>query len=247
MEKIHIAIIDSNLKQRSEATAMVYRYFREKAIQAYLAEFDSGPELIREILDRGRYDIYIIEVNLPELNGILLAEKLRSIGDRGIIIYLSKDPNDAYQAFRVRAKDYLLTPLREDRLSQSLDNILDELSKEKTIPVVEIKIKTGLMRVPVNNITYVDIVDRALCFHMENGKSLRTICVRGSFRDALTSAMGHIPSLPEFTTVGCTCLLNLSYIMELGKGFVLLKTGEQVYIPKSAENKLKEAWKQYMF
>lgn len=247
MERINIAVIDSNLKQRREVVAMLYRYLRGRPIRASLTEFDSGPELICEIVERGGYDIYIMEVMLPEMNGILLAEQLRSRGDRGTIIYLSKDPNDAYQAFRVRASDYLLTPLNEEKLHQSLNYIFAEFNRGKTAPVVEIKIKTGITRVPVNSITYVDIVDRALCFHIESGRTIKTKCVRGTFSEAIEKSIGARMAMKEFVLVGRACLLNLSYIIELGRGTVLLKTGEVVYIPRSAERNIKEAWKQYMF
>lgn len=247
MKKINIAIVDSNLMQRTITCEMIRTHLRGRPLCARVQEFDSGLELMKEISRKGRYDIYIMEVSMPEMNGISLGEELRIEGDRGIIIYLSKDTKDAYQAFKVKARDYILKPQLEERLNEALDEIIYELMYTNPSPVIEIKFKTGLMRVPINSITYVDVVDRALCFHMENGRELRGNCIRGTFKEAIEEIMGLLPVLSGFAIAGSTQLLNLSYILELGKGIVHLKTGEEIYIPRSAEKGLLEAWRDYMF
>lgn len=246
MKRINIAIIDNNLIQRNETFEIVESYIRQTPMRASIHEFDSGSELIRDVLQRGRYDIYIMEVMLPDMNGILLAERLRTIGDRGLIIYLSKNEKDAYQAFQVRASDYILKSRIRERLERALDEVLTELIEKRISPVVEIKFKAGIMRVPVDSITYVDSVDRALCFHLKNGEILRTKCVRGTFREAVEQFAEHLLNMSDFVFAGKSNLLNVSYIMTLGKGAVLLKTGECIYIPRSAEDKLHKAWEKYI-
>lgn len=246
MKKINIAIVDGNLMQRSETFEIVEEHLSRTPFKANIQEFDSGPELIRDVGERGQYDIYIMEVMMPDMNGILLAKELRSGGDPGIIIYLSQNEKDAYQAFQVKASDYILKSLLREKLASALDDNLQKLIREDTSPVVEIKFKSGIMRVPVNSITYVDTVDRALCFHMESGRCLKTNCLRGSFRKALERATDAAELMRGFAVVGTSCLLNLSYIMELGKGTVTLKNGERVYIPQNAHKSLNSAWEKYM-
>lgn len=246
MEKFNIALVDNNLMQRTITCEMIRAHLRGQPVRANIHEFNSGPELMREISRKGRYDIYIMEVSMPDMNGISIAEELRLEGDRGIIIYLSKDTKDAYQAFKVKARDYILKPQLEERLNEALDEIIYELMHMNPSPVIEIKFKTGLMRVPVNNITYVDVVDRALCFHMENGRELIGNCIRGTFKEAVEETIGIVPEMLDFVIAGSTQLLNLAYIMELGRGLVHLKTGEKIYIPRSAEKGLLEAWRDYM-
>lgn len=246
MDKISIAIIDNNLIQRNVIYEMLEEYLRMANFRVSIQEFDSGPALIRDISERGKYDIYIMEVTMPDMNGILLGEKLRSSGDQGCIIYLSNNPNDAYRAFQVKASDYILFQFMRERLPETLDDVFYSIMNRRVSPVIDIKFKTGLMRVPVNSIIYVDIVDRALCFHMENGKMIKTNCVRGTFLQALEDAIGYLPALPEFVLVGRTHFLNISYLREMRRGNILLKTGEIVYIPRSAEKALYKAWKQYL-
>lgn len=246
MKKINIAIVDGNLMQRREVSELVEEHLSRTPFKVNIREFDSGPELIWDVRERGRYDIYIMEVMMPEMNGIMLAKELRSGGDPGIIICLSQNEKDAYQAFQVKASDYILKSLLRERLALALDEILEKLIMKDTPPIIEIKSKSGVMRVPVNSITHVDTVDRALCFHMKSGECKKTICLRESFAKALERATDTAEIMREFALVGTSCLLNLSYIMELGRGTVLLKNGERIYIPKSAEKSLNKAWEKYM-
>ena len=78
MRKINIAIIDNNLMQRSETFRITAEHLNRTPFKVNIREFDSGPELIRDVGERGQYDIYIIEVMMPDMNGIILAKELRS-------------------------------------------------------------------------------------------------------------------------------------------------------------------------
>lgn len=242
MRKFNIALIDSNLLHRSVTHQLLEEYLRQSRFLASLSEFGSGPELIQEIALSGRYDMYLMEVAMPVMNGITLAEKLRSGGDRGIIIYLTHDIGSAYQAFQVRAADYLLKPIRKERFNQAMDTAFIELNKENVSPVIEVKTKAGLMRVPVDNITYVNVVDRALSFHLLNGTQLQTKCLRSTFQETVEDYIGQTPNMADFIYAGKTLLLNLSYIAELNKGEVTLITGERLSVPKTAISSIRKAW-----
>lgn len=242
MRKINIAVIDGNLLHRDVTREMLTDWLARCSWPASLSEFGSGPELMQEISLSGQYDIYIMEVAMPTMNGITLAERLRDGGDKGIIIYLTQDPGNAYRAFGVKASDYLLKPVTKERLNRALDDALTELNKEYVSPVIELKLKTGLMRVPLDNITHVDIVGRALCFHMSNGMALPSNCLRGKFDQAVIEIMGDISNYPDFMFAGKSNLINLSYVMQLRDDSVVLTTDEVISIPKSSILSIRQGW-----
>ena len=242
MRRYNIALIDSNLLHRSITHQLLEEYLKQSRFMASLSEFGSGPELIQEITLSGQYDIYLMEVAMPTMNGITLAQQLRSNGDRGIIIYLTYDIGSAYLAFQVRAADYLLKPIQSERFKQAMDAAFIELNRENVSPVIELKTKAGLMRVPVDNITYVNVVGRALCFHLINGTQLQTTCLRNTFQRAVEDYIGQTTNMADFIYAGKSQLLNLSYIAELSKNEVTLITGEKLSVPKSAIPSIRKAW-----
>lgn len=246
MRKINFALVDNNYLQREITHEMMEEYLQKTSYLYNIRSFASGNELLDEVKRNGLYDVYIMETSMPDAHGIKIAEELRRLGDEGIIVFLTKDIANAYQAFKVRALDYILKPLTKEKLKAAMDNMLLEISRKNLSPIVDIKFKTGLMRVPINNIKYIDIIDRALCFHLKNGENLQTKCLRSNFREELENIMGIIVDMTKFTFAGASCFINIEYIMKVSNGEVLLKTGEQIQVPRTAISTICAAWRKYM-
>ena len=68
----------------------------------------------------GGYDIYILDVIMPQLNGIELGMNLREEGFDGKIIYLTSSQEYSLDAFRVRAFDYLIKPITKDAFHKTV-------------------------------------------------------------------------------------------------------------------------------
>ena len=83
---MRIAICDDEAICLSQVAAVADEYNKDKGIS-----FDtfSHPEDLLEAAEKiGGYDIYILDVIMPSLNGIELGLKLRDAGYDGKIIYL---------------------------------------------------------------------------------------------------------------------------------------------------------------
>ena len=65
-------------------------------------------------------DLVFLDLQMPELGGIAVAKSLR--GDRmPLIVFVTAFENHALEAFDAGAVDYLLKPVRKERLSAALD------------------------------------------------------------------------------------------------------------------------------
>lgn len=240
MKKINIALVDSNYIQRNMTLELIDEYLARAHLRARLEWFESGPGLLEEIRINGRFDIYILETAMPDMNGIRLARELRARGDRGKIIYITQNPSYAVKAFEVKATNYLLKPVSKERLRATLDEVIVEINKNSMIPVIEIKTKTGYMRVPVDDIGYIDMVDRALCYHLEDGREPCSICLRGRFVDAVSNILEQ----PWFVLAGATHVFNVQHISSIEKSLVVMKSGESVDIPRAAYPILLRVWRE---
>jgi DNA-binding response OmpR family regulator len=65
-----------------------------------------------------RYDLYIFDINVPDMSGIELLESLRAADDRTPAIFISAliDLNSISKAFEVGADDYLKKPFFPEEL-----------------------------------------------------------------------------------------------------------------------------------
>ena len=68
-------------------------------------------------------DVVIMDINMPMINGLEFAEKIRKIDPDANLIFLTAYENYAVNAFGVNAIDYLLKPVTTSKLMRALGRI----------------------------------------------------------------------------------------------------------------------------
>ena len=83
----------------------------------------SSSEALRSLQQR-RYDVVFLDVRMPSLNGIELANVLGRFAAPPAIVFVTAYEEYALRAFDVGACDYLLKPVSRERLSMALERAL---------------------------------------------------------------------------------------------------------------------------
>lgn len=240
MRTINIAVVDSNFSQRRSTLVLLDEYLLESHIRARIEWFNSGYGLLEDVKSNGGYDLYLVDPIMPDVNGILLVKQLRKEGDRGKVIFVSANKSYAFNAFEVKAFDYIAKPIEKARLYSALDSAIQDIINNMVIPVVELELQTGYKRVPADSILYIDIVDRALCFHLENGEKYPSKCLRGGFQDAVEKYLEQ----PWFVMSGVSHLVNVARISVLNKRTAIMTNGEIVPITEASYKTVRKMWKE---
>ncbi|RVW10793.1 DNA-binding response regulator [Prescottella agglutinans] len=98
------------------------------------------------ILRDGGVDAVFLDINMPGLDGLELAGILTQFANPPSVVFVTAHEDRAVAAFDLGAVDYLLKPLREERLAESVrriverrrrarDESVDEASADEVIPV----------------------------------------------------------------------------------------------------------------
>jgi len=74
-------------------------------------------------LNRRRIDAIFLDINMPGLSGIELAGVLANFSHRPAVVFVTAHDDKAVAAFDVGAVDYLLKPLRQDRLDEAVRRV----------------------------------------------------------------------------------------------------------------------------
>lgn len=90
-------------------------------------------------LDAHPVDIALLDIDMPQINGIMLAEKLKRVQPDAAIIFLTAYPQYAVDAFQLRASGYLLKPVPLQRLAEEVEYAL---SRRPAPPAVHIAVRT---------------------------------------------------------------------------------------------------------
>jgi DNA-binding LytR/AlgR family response regulator len=98
-----------------------------------------GAEALR-VLERGEVAVAFLDIHMPGLTGFDLARATAKLRTRPAVVFVTADESGAVRAFDLEAVDYVLKPVRVERLSRALGRALAagsgaDTTDDETIPV----------------------------------------------------------------------------------------------------------------
>ena len=115
------------------------------------------------MLDSQPADVVLLDIRMPEMDGIEFAEHLRKLPDPPIVIFTTAYDAYAIKAFELHAVDYLVKPIRLGRLFDALNRVrqfsplrLDVLQQMKPEPRSHLSVQERgrVHLVPIKEIIY---------------------------------------------------------------------------------------------
>lgn len=106
--------------------------------------YGDGEELLGQI-QKIRAEILFLDVGLPGMSGIQVAECIRREFPYIEIVFITAEETHIREAFRLYAADFMTKPLNQDRLRQTLDWIRQKLPLPSTQIEIESKGKVVIL------------------------------------------------------------------------------------------------------
>ncbi|MBY4839421.1 LytTR family DNA-binding domain-containing protein [Pantoea sp. DY-5] len=84
--------------------------------------FDDGLEVLK-YLQNHRVDVIFLDINIPSLDGMLLAQNINQFAHKPLIVFITAWKEHAVEAFELDAFDYILKPYHESRIMTMLQKL----------------------------------------------------------------------------------------------------------------------------
>ena len=214
---MRIAVCDDSRIDRELFVAVLHHYFVNKPISNEIIQYENGMDLLHDVEDDMWFDIIFLDIYMNDLLGIDVAHKLRSLGYRGHIIFLTATADFAVDSYEVEALGYLLKPQSFEKLSQ----VMDRATREMTTNTYQVKKHSKIIRVPYHEILYVESMNSKCIMHCCDDQSY-VIYKR------LTN-IEHELNDERFLRCHQSYLVNMDYIQQVDSQFTLV-TGDVVAI-----------------
>ncbi len=91
--------------------------------------FYNNPISAMEAALNEEWDAVFLDIQMPEINGLEIAQRIMNQNSDIDIVFVTAFNHYAAEAFEVNAIDYLLKPIRQERLDKALKKILDKKNK----------------------------------------------------------------------------------------------------------------------
>lgn len=123
-----VLLVDDEQIERMALAKKIDRYYGDK-VNIYHAV--NGREAV-DMCSEHKNDIIIMDISMPEMNGVMAAKYIRQIDDKCSIIFLTAydDFEYARNAIKIRALDYLLKPCDINDLLAVMDMAIQKLDRK---------------------------------------------------------------------------------------------------------------------
>lgn len=160
-----IAIVEDNSASAEKLRGFLERFADENGQNFEITVFGEACAFLDGY--RKIYDMVFMDIELPGINGLEAARKLRLIDQRVTLIFVTNMARFAVKGYEVDAADYLVKPVHYGDFELKLRKIIKRYSDaDNAIVVIR---QSGFLRLLLREIRYVEVRGHRLMFHTESG------------------------------------------------------------------------------
>jgi len=195
-------------------------------------------------------DIVFLDIHMPKKNGFDLTNSMRNLKIKSHIIFVTAYDQYAIQAFKHAAFDYLLKPINEEELRNTIIRYQSENSKVDIAEKMEVLYKAinGTSRLRFTTRSGFTFINMHEIVYLEAEGNYTTIYLLNGKDETVTQSLGQIEedlSANNFFRVNRSVIINLKFIARVNRRTKTChisagKTEMEFYIP-TEQIKLLEA------
>lgn len=215
-----IAICDDNKIDRIYLYNLVKIWLKDKEDTATVSEFESGESFLFDYEDND-YDILLLDIEMAGIDGVKVAKKVREKNDLMQIIFITGYSDYIADGYDVAALNYLMKPIKEEKLFSVLDKAKEKLAKNER--VVTLEANGQYYRIPLYKIRYVEVLANYLTIHANEEVKIKMTL--SNFEKMLDE---------RFVRIGRSFIVNLTKISRVSKNELRLDDGTLLPLARSA-------------
>lgn len=234
---MHIAICDDDAGELAVLSQLLDAYRLETKACFTYKTYSDGVSLLED-MRRYCYDLLLLDVLMPLVNGMQLAHEIRTFDETAKIVFLTSSPEFAVESYAVNAFTYILKPAVRDNLYPVLDKLFRDSAKLKE--GLAVRFQNGMANLLFANITHVEVMNKTLRFHMTDGSVRELTAPLSDYEAALLAR-------PEYIRVHRAFIVNLWQVQEVRSSDLLTYTGSVIPISRRLYAEVRKAYADQLF
>ncbi len=199
-----------------------------------VATADNG-ETALEAIHQHQPDIVFLDIRMPKLDGMALANKLKGLIKPPLVVFVTAFDEYALRAFDTNAADYLLKPGTESRLQQCCERLQQRLqSAQQTAPdmtqlisqLSQLNVKPGYLTwlkaskgeeihlIAAADVLYLKAEDKYLSVYKQGERGIEEYLLRSSLKELLAQL-----NPDQFWQIHRSVAVNVAKVDKVKKDF----------------------------
>jgi DNA-binding LytR/AlgR family response regulator len=206
---IKTAIVEDEQPAYQTLKEYLERFGKENNVEFSITHYSEGLSFLEECEG---YDLVFMDIELPNLNGMDIATKLREKDTRVALIFVTNMVQYAIRGYSVDAIDYVLKPIQYNRFYSLMMKVSRVISLNQEKELV-LKTSSGVKKVSLSALLYIQITDHLLIYKTDSEEYE----VWGSLANAEKELPGEM-----FCRCNNSTIINLKQVTSFDKECVYL-------------------------
>lgn len=167
---LQIAICDDNIHfleqiQRLTQAALLRL---DDSLELMIDAYNDGIQLVEKIKDGSRYDVVLLDWDMPILGGEATGQALRELDNECLIIFITAYADFALKAYHLTTFRYILKENMEQELPEALRAVLKKQHRDEQFLLVKTARNT-LVQIRLSELYYAEYKNRQIIFSTKQG------------------------------------------------------------------------------
>ncbi|MCR4731524.1 MAG: LytTR family DNA-binding domain-containing protein [Saccharofermentans sp.] len=228
---MRIAICDDEERYRIELKTILNKLLINTDLN--IDTFDDG-NILADAFAASPYDLVFLDIEMPALDGITLAKKIRSRSENVFIVFLTSHIEYALEGYEVNALRYLTKPVDIEKLKEVIRYVQEKQGSSRQIIIKE---DGEEILIDINDVIYMESMNQNVRIVTAGGEHVIRYNI-SDFEDQLKN--------DGFFRIHRGYLISLSKVRKLSGNDVILDGGETLPVSRSNVKPLKEALYTYV-
>lgn len=232
--ELKIAICDDDALQREYLRELLATWAKRNRHLVTVKTYSGAKPFLFDYDGGQDFDILLLDIEMPEINGIEIAKQVRAENSAVQIIFVTGYYQYFSDGFDVSALHYLLKPIDGAKLYPVLDKAVDNLSYRQ---------RSVLISTPdgEHKVSLADI-----CFAEAENVYVNVHTTRGTYRTRMTLSRFSEQLDDTFFKVHRSYTVSLKYIKKITRNEVTMTGGETVPLSRGMYDALHSALIKYL-
>lgn len=220
-----IAICDDDAWMVSKVEELAKIFFRTHCVDIKVQSYQSSENLMCDLQDGFYYDLLLLDIEMPGIDGMGLAKGIHDNMPAARIIFITSHLEYAITAYEFSVFRYIPKDALDDKLPSALEDFYKLYRLERN-EFYTVQVKSHIEQISYRDILYILKDGKYAIFHLTGGKTR-------AVRKTLAQVFEEIGK-EYFCFADRGCIVNLANVVGLDETGILLPDNQRIAISKGS-------------
>lgn len=230
-----VAIVDDDPVFLDKSRKITETFFEERKQECEIKTYERAYPVIEDIKERQYFDVFLIDIEMPDVNGMELACQIRRMYDSPYIIFVTSHIEYSIKGYEYNAWRYIIKEKMDEDLLQAYESLIERMKqREEKFYIIEHPKK--ILKILYEDIYYI----------YKDGKNAVFVTKNNAWSDR-RSLEQVLRALDDSMFIRCERgnIANIRHIMSMKDNMLRMRNGNQLPVSGRMIKEVKKAITEY--